>query len=64
MLAEIHANELLAGLTAEHDRLADQLDSLKTRYEAHATTRLKRQIDDTARKPDRPGNVASTRRAP
>lgn len=49
MLAEIHANELLAGLTAEHDRLADQLDSLKTRYEAHATTRLKRQIDDTAR---------------
>ena len=29
MLAEIHANELLAGLTAEHDRLADQLDSLK-----------------------------------
>lgn len=49
MLAEIHADELLTGLTAEHDRLADRLDSLRTRYEAHATTRLKRQIDDTTR---------------
>lgn len=47
MLAEIHADELLTGLTAEHDRLADRLDSLRTKYEAHATNRLKRQIDDT-----------------
>lgn len=49
MLAEIHAGELLTRLTAEYDKLAERLDLLRTQYENHPTSRIKRQEDDITR---------------
>ena len=49
MLAEIHAGELLTRLTAEYDKLAERLYLLRTQYENHPTSRIKRQEDDITR---------------